>query len=53
MISKPFFLDFAIAIQQILQYAIGVRNHRPELDAIEKYAAPTDPPMPKQRRPAR
>jgi hypothetical protein len=32
---------------------IGVGNHRPELEAIEKYAASTDPPMPEQRRPAR
>jgi hypothetical protein len=49
MISKPFFLNLAIAIQQILQYAIGVRDHRSELDAIKKYAASADPSMPKQR----
>jgi hypothetical protein len=49
MISKPFFLDSAIAVQQILQYTIGVRDHRPELDAVEKYPASTDPSMPKQR----
>jgi hypothetical protein len=49
MISKPFFLDLAIAVQQILQYAIGVRDHGTELHAIEKYAASTDPPMPEQR----
>jgi hypothetical protein len=53
MISKPFFLDLAIAVQEILQYTISVRNHGPELDAIEKYAASTDPPMPKQRRATR
>jgi hypothetical protein len=53
MISKPFFFDLAIAVQEILQYTIGVRNHRPKLEAIEKYAASTDPPMLEQRRSAR
>jgi hypothetical protein len=53
MISKPFFLDLPIAAQQILQYTIGVRNHRAELYAIEKYATSPDPPMLKQRRSAR
>jgi hypothetical protein len=53
MIPKPFFFDLAITVQEILQYTIGVRNHRPELETIEKYTASPDSPMPKQRRPAR